>query len=491
MANNKPKASRDIAIYTAGTILRQLVGFIMLPIYTSYLSPADYGIVSLLTISISIFELVLGARFAQAIPRFYYDSDDALVRNRVLSTALTVTALFSSIGVAIIWAMQTPLSSVLFGTTEYTNYIAIYGILLFGTGIEYYGMTYLRLLEKPIAFVTVSILKLIVQLALNIYLVVILDYGVMGVVISGVVSTSLFAAVFMWVIYSRCGFKVDLSLAKRLFIYCWPLWAAGGASLYMQSSNRFFIRFYSSMDEVGLFELATKFSMILGLLVWQPFGNWWQTERFRLLKESDDPLRFQRVFNFVTVFMLVGVLGISLFTGPVIQLMSDPAFHSAANAIIPLTFAGFMMSFGMFFNFPFLATDNTIYITYLKYASAILVTVAYVLFIPVFGFVGAGYAILFTNTLLFIVTFYCARKKLDLNINLLFFSCLLGLALVGCYVDVYLSSILSFWIGVTFKTILVLTFCLFCLFMLSKNKATGEITTNFLRSPKFNLGKSK
>lgn len=60
-------------IYAAGNITRQLVGFIMLPIYTSYLSPADYGVIGLLTFAVSLTGILFGAQLVQAVPKYYYD----------------------------------------------------------------------------------------------------------------------------------------------------------------------------------------------------------------------------------------------------------------------------------------------------------------------------------------------------------------------------------------------------------------------------------
>ena len=61
------------SLYAIGTVARQLVGFLMLPIYTRYLSPADYGAVGLLTLTLALLEPFLGMRLGGAISKFYFD----------------------------------------------------------------------------------------------------------------------------------------------------------------------------------------------------------------------------------------------------------------------------------------------------------------------------------------------------------------------------------------------------------------------------------
>lgn len=474
MSQPKNQAARHIMIYSIGTILRQLVGFIMLPIYTSYLTPTDYGIVSLLAISVAIFELVLGARFAQVIPRFYYDEQSEKARKTVLSTALTVTALFSIVGVIAIWLGKGPLASILFGSYDYSIYIGIYALLLFTNGIETYGLMYLRILERPVAFITVSLVKLFFQLSLNIYFIVFLDYGVMGVILSGVISSSLFCLLFLFLIYGRCGLKFDKSLLKQLIIFSWPIWLAGGAAIYIQSSNRFFIRIFSSLNDVGLFELATRFAMILPLLIWQPFGNWWQTQKFRIVKESTNMQKeMQQIFDLIATVMVLATVGIVLFTDPVIVIMSSAEFHSASSIILPLTLSFLFVNLSVFFNLSFLVEKKTIIIAYLKYSSALIMTMLYLILIPPLGLMGASCALLISNILLFNATYFWAKKHFDLGVNLNYFSIITFIAIIFGLIDLYSIEYSSLYEKIMWKSLFMIVFSAIVVVSLAKNKATS------------------
>ena len=86
MASEKQPRSflSHTATYAIGNVARRLVGFAMLPIYTRFLTPADYGVIGLLTFALALFEPVFGARLGRAIPKFYFETMNARHRRAVI-----------------------------------------------------------------------------------------------------------------------------------------------------------------------------------------------------------------------------------------------------------------------------------------------------------------------------------------------------------------------------------------------------------------------
>ncbi|WP_347330109.1 oligosaccharide flippase family protein [Marinimicrobium locisalis] len=463
LRTGKKQAAQHIAIYSVGSIVRQLAGFIMLPIYTSYLSPADYGVVSLLIVMIALFELVIGARFAQAVPKFYYEKEDEQHRSSVISTALLVTGFVSLISTLVVALNSELIARILFGDKSYNIHVALYGTLLFTSALEAYGLTFFRLKEKPFIFIANSISKLVLQLSLNILFVVYLNKGVIGVIWSALLASSVMASVAACYILYNSGIKYKGNLVKRLFKFSWPLWLAGIAGLYVASSNRYFIRIFSDLDQVGLFELAAKFSTILPLLIWNPFSQWWQTERFKLYQSEDKGVTvFPLVFDGITTIMVLVATGIALFSGPVISIMASPPFHPAATAVPILVFGVLISNLRFFFFFSFLVTERTIVITYIKYASALIATVLYLVLIPKLGFLGAASSILATEIFVLLVSFFLSKKYFDNGIKLYYAATLIVAGIGITLVDHFLWGLEhSIWKMLAGKTLLAFVLVVF------------------------------
>ena len=89
--------SKHSTIFGIGNFMNQIVSFLMLPVYTSYLTPNDYGIKELVGLTVDVTGILLAMTISSAVMRFYFDHDDDKNRNEVISTAMI---LIGGIGVA-------------------------------------------------------------------------------------------------------------------------------------------------------------------------------------------------------------------------------------------------------------------------------------------------------------------------------------------------------------------------------------------------------
>src|ERR1022692_2596001 len=68
----------------------------MLPIYTRYLSPADYGVMELLDVTVNVIGLLAGSRLGQALFYFYFAAEGEEARRTCISTTLLATVLVAT-----------------------------------------------------------------------------------------------------------------------------------------------------------------------------------------------------------------------------------------------------------------------------------------------------------------------------------------------------------------------------------------------------------
>lgn len=406
------------SIYATGNILRQLVGFIMLPVYTRYLTPADYGVVGLLLFAVSLIELVFGARMARAVPKFFYEQPEQDDRNAVLSTALLITASASGLAMFGVMFFRDPSSSILFGSIDYGFIVGIFATLILAHALENYGLQFIRLQQRPWLFISINLAKLVLQLSLNIWLVVFKDMGIMGVVWSTFISSAIFSSGLAAYTLINTGIRFRKEIASKMISFCWPLWVAGFAGLYIGSANRYYIRIFSSLEEVGFYELAVKFSAIITLLIWKPFSQYWQTERFQIYHENNPIPIYQEVFRFISTLMVTASLAVGIFADPVIRIMAAPAFHQAALAVPFLVIGAVFGSLTNYSNFSFLVKGKTGWMSQNEYVTAAIVTVFYLTLIPVFGFIGAAAALMLAQGVQFLVVHRRAKAHYDMQIPL-------------------------------------------------------------------------
>ena len=193
---------------------------------------------------------MFGARLAHALPRFYYEKESERAAYTAVSTAMLITI---AVSIPVMLSMLTSsevIAITLFDSSTYANIVALFSILIVTQAIEAYGLSFIRIKEKALLFISFSLAKLVVQLSLNIYFVVFLEWGVLGVAISSALSSSLFAIALGLYTVRNTGISFNRSDGKRMIIFCWPLWLAGFASVYISSSNRYFIKLLPGGDKV-------------------------------------------------------------------------------------------------------------------------------------------------------------------------------------------------------------------------------------------------
>ena len=490
MAHSEFSADRLVkhsTIYALGNISRQLVGFVMLPLYTRYLTPADYGVVGLLLFALALLEPFFGARLGDATLKFYYEEHNEAQRRVVISTSLVITGVISTIVACIAFASRNAASELIFGTEKFGLAVGLFAFVFLTQAVEYYGLTFIRIQQKPTLFIAINLSKLVLQLALNIWFIVYLKLGVTGVVLSGIVSSALYATgLALYTIYFN-GIACDLQIARRMVVYSWPLWLSSLASLYIYSANRYYLRVFGSMDEVGYYELAARFASLLGLVIWQPFSQFWETERFRHYQKPDAPAVFSSVFEFASVVLFVGALGISIFADPVIQLMSAPAFHRA-SALVPWLAFGWLFGFlTLFANFSFLITEETVLISRNNYITVAIITVLNFLLIPRFGYIGAGAAQLLALFTQFLLVRHAARPHFDMRLTLAPVLVMLVISCSGYVVANRVLHISLLWLDLIWKAVVCLMTVLLLLAVLLRSAANRSHVVRLLDSLVFPL----
>jgi O-antigen/teichoic acid export membrane protein len=214
--------------------------------------------------------------------------------------------------------------------------------------------------------------------------------------------------------------------------FCWPLWLSAIAGLYIGSSGALFLRAFDTLSDVGRLQLALKFAVTVGMLLWAPFQQHWEPMSFKYYREPNGKQKFQLAFITISALMFIGGLAISIFAEPVIKVMAAKPFYAAADVVPIFTLALVLDRLRTFFDFGFMITDHTKMRGGYQYATALVLTIAYVVLIPRFGLVGAAAAQCVTFVGTFICVYFLARRYFDPEIKLLPIGIFSAIGIAAC-----------------------------------------------------------
>lgn len=402
---------RHAGIFSLLILVNRGVSFIMLPIYTRFLTPADYGILELIEMTVDIISVIAGMGILSGLFKFYYQFKEEHDKKELVSTMFIMVIIFYFVACFLGGMSSSFLSSLIFRTEKYTSYITIAFINLFlQSTLCFVPLVYLRAQQRSSFFVVVSGIKLIIQLTLNILFVVYLEMGVMGVLYSSMISSLGIGLSMTTYTFSRIGFQLSKDKAKMLFNFGYPFVFSSLATFILTFSDRYFLNHYFELSVVGIYSLAYKFGFLLASFPIAPIMNIWMVQRFELINKDGYEKIYNQFFSWFCIISLSAALLISMAVRDVIRVMSAPSFWDAYKIVPIIVLAYFFQPCTDFFNFGIYHTGKTKHIAYSNLFSSIVIIALSFLLIPRYGALGAAWATLISFTVRLLYVYIISQK---------------------------------------------------------------------------------
>ncbi len=398
------------SVYMTGMIISRVISFVMLPLYTHYLSPDDYGILELLMTTSDIIAIVVGIGLSDAVFRFYSEARSLEEKNRVISTALYmgVTLFFVIFGLMFLNARF--FSSLLFTSEDYTRHFQLVFFSFALTGAVELPFVYLRARAQSVKFVVLSTIRLITQLGLNILFIVVLGYKVLGVLYSTVIVSATMSLYLVVSTMRGCGFGFSRDLVRKFVSYGLPLVASGVGTFIVTTSDRFILKAFRDLDEVGLYSLGFKFGSMVILVLMGPFFQHWAIEMFEIAKRRDHEEVFARVSDGIFFLSIILIFGVSVYIKEIIMIIAAPEYLEAYTVVPIVCLAYYFSSLAYFVEAGVLIQKKTKYIAYSMIAAVVTSLGLNFLLIPSFGMYGAGVAVACTFSVRFLLIYRWSQK---------------------------------------------------------------------------------
>jgi O-antigen/teichoic acid export membrane protein len=486
MGADLKKTFGHAGVYTIGIIASSAVSFIMLPIYTRFLTPGDYGILELLEMTTDIVTTVTALGIHNGLFKFYYAYDREQDRKELVSTIfILVASLFfitSSLG-----ALSSGLiSRIIFGSDEYSYYVTISFFNMFLQFLGLMCLSYLRVLYKSRLFVVISIIKLALQLSLNIVLVVGLDMKVLGVLYSTMISAFIICLSMGYYTLKNVGVHFSREKAIGLIKFGIPFVFTGLGTFVLTFSDRYFLKYYRGVADVGIYSLGYKFGFLLMTFPVFPLFNIWMVQRFELVNKDGYENIFNTFLSWFFIITLTTVLAITVISRDLLRVMSSPAFWDAYRIIPIILVAYFFQACTDVFNFGIYHKGKTRYIAYSTILSALVILVLSFLLIPSYGIYGAAWATLIAFTIRLIYVYIFSQKLFKIRYEFgkpILTFCIAVLAIVVYLVTSDLAMFKKLYVSSSFSVALIGMFLLALMLLKIISSQNIMIIVNSLKSP--------
>jgi O-antigen/teichoic acid export membrane protein len=317
------------AAYTAASVVSKLIAVALLPLYTRYLTPADYGAAEVMFAAVVSASIVIRFGTIEALLRFYYkDGEDP---GRVVSTSFAALFWFATAAALIALPLAGPISEALLDRPAAgLARISIAGLWVL-TMMEFL-LTLFRLEERARAYFVTTILNVLAAIGLTVVLVVGEGEGARGLLIGSYGSGAVFVLGLIFVHRRRLSLWIDRALLRRLMRFGLPTMPAELSLYLLNFVDRIIIVRSVGLAEAGLYSLAVKFAQAVNVLV-RGFQLAWPPLAYSI--RDDDEAR--RTYAAVVTWFVTGcafvVVGMWLFSRWIARLLAAPEFFESYEAV--------------------------------------------------------------------------------------------------------------------------------------------------------------
>jgi O-antigen/teichoic acid export membrane protein len=389
------------AAYTAASIFSKVIAVALLPLYTRYLSPEDYGAAEVMFAAIVSASIVVRFGLIEAVLRFYYKDDED--PGQVVASSFAGLFWLATIGALVALPFATPIAEALLdpktaaelGQMTDLARIAIGGLWVL-TMFEFM-LTLFRLEERARAFFVTTIVNVLVTIALTVVLVVGAGEGARGLLIGSYASGAATVLALIVLQRRRLSLRFDRDLLRRLLRFGLPTMPAE-ASLYLLNfvDRIIIVRSAPSpsagLAEAGLYSLAVKFAQGVNVLV-RGFQLAWPPLAYSIRDDEEARRAYATV---VTLFVAGGafvVTGMWLFARWIVRALAAPEFFDSYEAVGLIATAVTLYALYMVLVVILGRTGRTEF-NFPAAIAALLVNVALnLILVPPLGIVGAGLAL--------------------------------------------------------------------------------------------------
>jgi O-antigen/teichoic acid export membrane protein len=382
---------RNLAIYGAGDAATSLVSLLLLPVYTAYLGPEDYGVIALLLIIEAVTKVLFRWGVDTAFMRLYYDCPDQTARQRLASSLFYF--LFALNGALLVAGIlfAGALSVRLFDTPRYTTLVALVITNMFVTGFYFIPFQVLRIREQSKQFIALAFARSAGTLVMRLVFVVAAGMGVLGIVLADLIVTALFTAVLVRWFAPLIRPVFSSAVLRDALAFGLPRIPHSIAHHVMGLADRYLLSLFGTLRDVGLYSIGATFGLALKLFL-SAFESAWTPFFLGTMREPDAKRIYSLASTYIIMTLVLLVAGLSAVADDVVRLATQEPFHEAAIVTPWIALGVLFQGIYLVGSIGLIITKRTTRYPLATGFAAIVSLTANLVLIPRYGMLGAAWS---------------------------------------------------------------------------------------------------
>lgn len=450
MHSIKRLASTSI-IYGVGSALTKSISLLALPVFTKYLSPAEYGVLSLILLLSALIQPIIALGLNTSMGIAYFSSNTLENKSQTVWSSFILLCLSSIIFILITYFLIEEIAQLMLHSQKYNHLILITIIFTCLNAIVTPFMLKIQFENQAKTFVILSFLIATITVLFSIYFVVYSQKSIAGIIYGQFLASIFSFFVFIYFAKKDLTFIFDMKIVKKIFKLGYPLIPSSFFLLVILQSNRYILEWFEGVDAVGIYSIGFSFGMLMNVFVSGFTQAWYPYFMSFMNKQDEIGEKFANIlYLYIAVFGFISLL-FFIFAKTIIEMFVSIEFYEASQVIGLVAMSQFFIGIFsiltpiVYYNF------EVKYISILQSIVALLSIPINIIFIYYFGSIGAGIGLCVSIFFMALLQFLWNELKhiqivnynLSKNSILLIFFLALVIFILR-YDNIYLSLILLF-----------------------------------------------
>lgn len=399
---------KNTAIYSGSNILNSFIPFLLLPILTRVLLPAEYGILAMFQATLGMMGAFTGLSVHGAVSSRYFDRE-LIDYPRYIGSCLFILLISSLLSLAVVFFFRTPFSA--FTSLPYF-WLMIAVLASFCNFLIQIRLVLWLMAQKALRYGLFQVSFSATNVGLSLVFVLLMKQGYEGRLWGELVAFILFSSIglagLIWA--GSITLRPRWKYVREALGFGLPLVPHVIGIFLISMFDRFIINHQLGLAAAGLYMAAVQLGSVLGKFT-DAFNKAYVPWLYKKLKD-DNPFDKQRIVKYTWIYfgtILIVASILALLSRWIIYLIAGPVYTPAAKALAWLFFGqAFAGMYLMVTNFIFYRRKTLILPIITIVSGGIGVTLTWFL-APVFGITAAGFSFLVAMSVRFLMTWRCSQ----------------------------------------------------------------------------------
>jgi O-antigen/teichoic acid export membrane protein len=319
---------KNLLIYSAGIFFSKVLVFFLIPIYTHYLAPSEYGYYDVLIGTMQLLVSIAFIEIWNGVLRYMFDYEYFSEKINVVKSVLYMTVPLLAFMLCGLLLISFIVEIRFFAQT--ILYIISYAFLQTLQGVA-------RGFEKNRLYVISGVVATLVSCLLSIYFVVFLGKGVSFILTALVVGNIVALAILfneLNIVALLKNAVVDYAICKEIFIFCLPLLLNTIAYTFLDIFDKNYLLDKLGEDQIAYYAVASKFAAIIAVVA-SIYQLAWQEYSFRYANSENKDEIYTLSVNTYLKFMGLSIPIAVVLVSLTFDLLIGGAYRPAL-VLVPL-----------------------------------------------------------------------------------------------------------------------------------------------------------